>query len=347
MKYLPLLICVLFYFPLTAQNPTTKAETAPAVEKWLAYQVDNFKFDYPADWELDTSGNYGTKFILYSPQNGPTDVFKENINLLEEKFPTIEVNHEDYIKLSLENMKGMVKGYKLVSSEKKRANGLDYQHVVYHGEGQDGTYDLRFEQYFWVFKHRAAVITFSSELNGKQPYLETGSKILNSLSISKFADETAHQPDSNAWLSFDRKEYSLEYPATWELDTSGQYGTHLMLFSPAESLTDIFRENANVMSETFPVGGITLDQYVTAAVGQVKNIIADFELVSSDTKKAGSTDYQRIVYYGTQGPLKLRFEQYCWVTKEKAFIITFTTERKTFEKYQENGTRILNSFKLK
>ena len=347
MKFFILLLFTLGILSLNAQDQKTTPIAQADTTNWVSLKVDQYELTIPADWEVDTTGKHGTKLILFSPIEGLSDPFRENVNLLEEAFPLHDLSHEQYISLSLANMKNMMQNFELISSEKKQAKGLDYQHVVYRTTNE--AYDLRYEQYFWVFDHNAVVITFTAQQNKSVEKLKVGQQILNSLLFLNPPSQdikSAPLASSTEWRTFQQDEYKLEYPARWALDTSGQYGTKLMLFSPLADLADGFKENVNLMTEVLPSKRFTLDQYVTAAIGQIKNIIDDYELLSNEKKNEHGRDYQHLIYNGAQGGMKLRFQQYCWVAEQTAYILTFTTERDKVDDYQETGMRILKSFKL-
>ena len=57
--------------------------------------------------------------------------------------------------------------------------------------------------------------------------------------------------------------------------------------------------------------------------------------------------FQKVIYNDDQGIYKLKFEQYYWVKKEKAYVLTLTCEIDQFEQYIETGEEIMNSFRLK
>ncbi|MBC8172388.1 MAG: hypothetical protein H7X71_00660, partial [Chitinophagales bacterium] len=51
----------------------------------------------------------------------------------------------------------------------------------------------------------------------------------------------------DGWKTLKEKNYSIQYPSTWELDQSGQMGTSFILFSSLEEKEDQFMENINLI----------------------------------------------------------------------------------------------------
>jgi hypothetical protein len=140
--------------------------------------------------------------------------------------------------------------------------------------------------------------------------------------------------------------YSIQYPGSWDLNKSGQMGTSFILFSKPASLQDQFKENVNLIVQDLSGQNLDLAKYVEISEGQIKTMITNGNLLESKKLSSNGVDFQRVVFTGKQGIYDLKFEQYYWVEKQKAFILTLTCEIKEFDKYKEAGEKILNSFKL-
>jgi hypothetical protein len=69
----------------------------------------------------------------------------------------------------------------LIASYRQKANGMDYQKVIYTGD--QGIYKLKFEQYYWVRSEKAIVLTFTCEIDQFEKYKEIGEWILNSFKL--------------------------------------------------------------------------------------------------------------------------------------------------------------------
>ena len=48
-------------------------------------------------------------------------------------------------------------------------------------------------------------------------------------------------------VSFSNNDFSIEYPATWKLDTSNTFTKDFFLYSPLENESDKFSENINLV----------------------------------------------------------------------------------------------------
>jgi len=149
------------------------------------------------------------------------------------------------------------------------------------------------------------------------------------------------------WVGINKKEYRIKSPAGWTIDSSKQMGTDLVLFSMPENTTDKFRENINVQVQNSTGTNIDLSKYIIICTRQIKAMAPDAKIEESTTIKNNKGSYQKIIYTATQGGLKLKFEQYYFVTAKKVYVITLTAENMKFDAYKLTGEEILNSFTLK
>lgn len=154
------------------------------------------------------------------------------------------------------------------------------------------------------------------------------------------------QAQSEKWNTFKTNDYSINYPSSWTLDTTGQGGTKLVLFSPSESEEDAFKENINLIIQDLTGYKLDLDGYTKLSTEQIKTMITNSKIVESKKGKQGATEYHKITYTGDLQSYHLTFEQYYFVVKDRAYVLTLTTEQKNFKKYQVAGEKILNSFAL-
>ena len=75
-------------------------------------------------------------------------------------------------------------------------------------------------------------------------------------------------------------------------------------------------------------------------------MITDGKIIESKRIIGESMNHHKVMYTGKQDIYNLKFEQYYWVIRQKAFVLTFTCEERQFNNYRATGERILNSFTL-
>lgn len=166
---------------------------------------------------------------------------------------------------------------------------------------------------------------------------------------SNTKNESANESKTEVagWKTFSGTNYSIHYPPNWELNQSGQMGTSFILFSPFEIDNDQFKENVNLLIQDLSGQNIDLDRFVEISEGQIKTMINNSTLFESKRIKNEDPEFHKLVYSGDQGVFRLKFEQYCWVINQKAYILTLTCEDNKFSDYKVTGENILNSFSFK
>ncbi|MFK8057972.1 MAG: hypothetical protein AB8F78_17730 [Saprospiraceae bacterium] len=142
-------------------------------------------------------------------------------------------------------------------------------------------------------------------------------------------------------------DFDINFPSDWTLDEQGQMGTSFIILSPQTDEADKFRENVNLMIQDLAGYQIDLDKFSEISEEQIKTLINDGKIISSEKVSNAIPEYQKVEYTGTQGILSLHFVQHYWVHNEKAYILTLTCEADQFVNYEEIGKGVLSSFVLK
>ncbi|MBL7739265.1 MAG: hypothetical protein JNK14_08590 [Chitinophagaceae bacterium] len=155
------------------------------------------------------------------------------------------------------------------------------------------------------------------------------------------------QTDTSRLVSYVNSAYKIEYPASWTIDTSKKMGSEFFLLSPVENAGDKFRENVNLIVQNLSGKGIDMDKYVEISEDQIKNMGVNGQINESKRIENSGSGYHKMVFVMSQGVFNLKVEQYYFIEKEKAYIITFTAESDKFDAYKTAGEKILNSFVLK
>ena len=155
---------------------------------------------------------------------------------------------------------------------------------------------------------------------------------------------TLFQP--GAWQTFKGEGYTILCPPDWTMDVTGLAGTKCVFFSPTDSANDPFRENFNLIVQDLAGMNLNLDKYTEISIEQIKSIMPNSTLISSEKLQEDALIFQKLLYTGDQGDNHLKFEQYYFVRKEKAYVLTLTCPIETFDRYQKTGEQILSSFQF-
>ncbi len=173
MKKYFLILCCFFSFCISfGQLSDGKTET---------HAKDNYSIEYPKNWELNTSGEMGSTFFLFSELSSEEDRFKENVNLMIQNLTGHNINMDQYVEISTGQITTMISEGTILESERKMENGIEFHQVIF--TGKQGPFSLKFEQRYWIKDNTAYVLTFTSEKEQFAAYSTTSSDILNSFKI--------------------------------------------------------------------------------------------------------------------------------------------------------------------
>ncbi|MFT3823901.1 MAG: hypothetical protein QM731_08265 [Chitinophagaceae bacterium] len=151
----------------------------------------------------------------------------------------------------------------------------------------------------------------------------------------------------SSWRTVNKKQYSIQYPSTWTVDSSRQLGADLLISAPIDSISDRFKENIKIIIQNIAGKNVDMDRFVSVSEQQIKTVLPDCNFIESSTVTEAPVTYHKMLFTCTQGQLPLEIEQFYFVTSEKAYVITFTAEQRRFSEYQPVAEKILQSFMLK
>jgi serine/threonine-protein kinase len=168
--------------------------------------------------------------------------------------------------------------------------------------------------------------------------------------FSAFGQSKQKNTQHNAlkgWKTFEQRDFIVQYPDTFELNTSGQMGFSFMILSPQTSPDDMFRENISLMIQDLKGLNISLDDYVELSKNKLEMLITDGKIIESKRKKTDDFEFHFIIYTGKHGIFDLKWMQHYIIKNEKIYVLTFTAEIDQFDNYIEVATKIMDSFKIK
>ncbi|MEX2379194.1 MAG: hypothetical protein WD530_00505, partial [Vicingaceae bacterium] len=117
-------------------------------EKWNSLIKNEYLIEYPNNWDLDESGQMGTSFFLFSALQSQEDQFRENVNLLIQDLSGHQLDLDEYVELSEDQIKKMITDSEIIESKRVVNSESTYHKVLY--TGKQGTYHLKFVQYYWL-----------------------------------------------------------------------------------------------------------------------------------------------------------------------------------------------------
>ncbi len=155
------------------------------VDKWIQFDKPEYSVEYPSNWQIDASGQMGTQFFILSPLDSETDNFKENVNLIKQNI-TSTYNLDNYIQLSINQIKTQVKNSKITQSKRIKKGGNEFHILKYKGI-QKQLY-LSFTQYVFIENEQAYILTFTKEPSKEKAYKKIENHILNSFKLKSWGN---------------------------------------------------------------------------------------------------------------------------------------------------------------
>lgn len=164
------------------------------------------------------------------------------------------------------------------------------------------------------------------------------------LSTSFVQAQTTIKDSINTYTA---KDFRLQYPSQWKLDTSGLMGSTCFIYAPADNAQDKFRENINVVIQDLTGSGIDLEQYKDISEKQLPAMFPDSKLEESAILNANTAQpYYRVRYSFSKNGVDIHISTICFIRNEKAYLVTFSTELARLEQYKKAGEAMLKSFSL-
>lgn len=138
---------------------------------------------------------------------------------------------------------------------------------------------------------------------------------------------------------------NLVLPDKWEV-MDQNLGLDLVALAPAVKPDDLFRQNLNVISIKMDTP-LSLDEYYGYNVESLRELLENFDLENSQNVTIGGSPAKKIVFTHTVGPVNVKVIQYLTIVGKKAYVVTFTADTLSFDKYNQAFDDIAKSVQFK
>ncbi|OGE33186.1 hypothetical protein A3C59_03655 [Candidatus Daviesbacteria bacterium RIFCSPHIGHO2_02_FULL_36_13] len=167
-----------------------------------------------------------------------------------------------------------------------------------------------------------------------------------SFTSKKSAEQTSQQ-SSSLYSSYDDN-VSIQTPDGWTLKENPQPGTQATFFSPKEGVDDKFIENVGLsVSDLSAKPDVTLDEVVKAWIDQSQSEFPDsFKVISQDKTTLGGAEAVKLIYQAKDKVSSLKGMAIFALKDSKAYILSYSSEEKSFDKFLDGVNQIINSFKF-
>lgn len=142
---------------------------------------------------------------------------------------------------------------------------------------------------------------------------------------------------------------SLQYPADWSIKENPSAGVIVAFGSPKESSSDTFVDNVNVLiSDLSSKPEMTLDEVSNLWQKQTEEDLAAGAFKLSEIKPAtlaGQDAKQLVFTYSLQGK-DIKGMVVIALKDKKVYIVTYTAEKGSFDKFEDAANTIISSLQV-
>lgn len=172
MKNNPMILFV-FSFLVGCMNTTTNAP-----DKWQTHidEANHFSINYPDMWQKNIKGS--TLTFLSSKENDK-DGFNENVNIIVQDLSKQPINIEEYTALTKKQVVSAFGESAIISLKNIKLGNFSAKEMVYNMNYKGRNLKIKQD---WVVKGNTAyLLTYTAEPQEYDHFLETASKIMDSL----------------------------------------------------------------------------------------------------------------------------------------------------------------------
>jgi len=153
-----------------------------AAQETITIKRSTYSIAVDKSMRIDTAGTSMADFIAFFPLQSETDKFGENLNVVMEPTNGVDVTLEEYVRMSLEQLKQYFGDIAIVENKTvSTTKGQPYHKLVYTAS-MNG-FLLQFEQRYISTADYTYVLTFTAEQSQFNAYKEKAGKILGSFKL--------------------------------------------------------------------------------------------------------------------------------------------------------------------
>lgn len=150
------------------------------------------------------------------------------------------------------------------------------------------------------------------------------------------------------WFLLLSKEYSMEYPMSWQPDTlKVQKPIRFIVYAPVESNVDRFRERILLETYTDTSGNTSLATSAKMSERSIRQQFRSVKILRSKAVQQGGNGYWEILFTGKLDSLELCGKQHIHRKGAASFHLSYLSEKGHTALFQSNADRMLSTFTLR
>jgi hypothetical protein len=147
------------------------------------FSTGKYSIQYPKEWALDTSGNFGPAIFFFSQLEAETDKFRENVNVFIQKLPSRDIDLHKYKQVTEKQIGDLATDGNIVESAIRTVGGQEVYRVTY--TMTQGKFKLKVTTDCRIINGEAYLATFTGEVAKYEDYISTAELMLNSIKIDR------------------------------------------------------------------------------------------------------------------------------------------------------------------
>jgi len=162
------LIIVGFFIIQQPEKPekTVVKESEPTTSL-LTYTDINYKIKYLSNWEKNEEIEGIIGFV--SPQEGSSDKFSENFNIIVGDLSAQPMTLSEYTELTITEVEEAVEGFNIIGSEATVLSGNEAHKIIF--TGRMPPYSLKWLQIWTIKEDKVYLLTYTAEPDEFDKYL--------------------------------------------------------------------------------------------------------------------------------------------------------------------------------
>ncbi len=147
------------------------------------------------------------------------------------------------------------------------------------------------------------------------------------------------------WVEYENKQanFKISHPEGW---TVTEEQSLWMFLAPKEGADDDFQENVNFIIQDISSQPMTLDEFTKLSIDQYSSMPEVVQVLSVKDATLASQKAKVVLLTMQYLGMDLKLKQYWFVKKNVAFLLTFTARQSTFDRYEADGTKVMESFRF-
>ncbi len=150
--------------------------------------------------------------------------------------------------------------------------------------------------------------------------------------------------DTASWKTLSKYNFTIRYPANWELSTNVDSGSAFILISPRDSISS--SRVAIGLKINDSVQDTNIDSYANSMKAEINAYNTKAQLIEKRRVRFGTNSFYYMLFSLEKNGNKYNVELWFLVTGKKSYILKSLTYTESFDRYRKTIESIMGSFTL-